>query len=68
VSSVAALKAAVRVILAVSRSSADKYELVDHQFDPNWKNLGDIEVVVLHFWVAGHYDIKSFDPKFALKS
>lgn len=45
------------------RTPADKFEFADGQIDPGWKNLSDVEVVVLHFWVAGHYRIKDVDAK-----
>jgi len=43
------------------RTPADRFEFAGGQIDPRWNNLGDIEVVVLHFWVAGHYRIKEVD-------
>ena len=45
------------------RTPADKFEFAEGQIDPAWKDLSDIEVVVLHFWVAGHYRLKGVDPK-----
>ncbi len=44
------------------RTAADKFEFAAGQIDPAWKNA-DVEVVVLHFWVAGHYRIKDADAK-----
>lgn len=45
------------------RTPADRLEYAENQIDPGWTNLRDIEVVVLHFWVAGRYHIKDIDPK-----
>jgi hypothetical protein len=45
------------------RTPADKFEFAEGQIDPTWKNLSDVEVVVLHFWVAGRYRIKEIDAK-----
>ena len=45
------------------RTPADKFEFAEGQIDPNWKNLADVEVVVLHFWVAGRYRIQDVDAK-----
>ncbi len=45
------------------RTAADKFEFAEGQIDPTWKDTSEIEVVVLHFWVAGHYRIKSVDHK-----
>ncbi len=43
------------------RTPADRFEFAEGQINPRWNNLRDIEVVVLHFWVAGHYRIKDVD-------
>jgi hypothetical protein len=45
------------------RTAADRFEYAADQIDPTWKPLADVEVVVLHFWVAGRYRIKEVDPK-----
>lgn len=45
------------------QTPANKFAVAEGQLDPGWKNLDDIEVVVLHFWVDGHYGIKSFDHR-----
>jgi hypothetical protein len=44
------------------RTPADAFEYAAGQIDPAWGNLPDVEVVVLHFWVAGRYRIKGLDP------
>ena len=31
------------------------------QIDPNWRNLNDVEVIVLQFWTEGRLRIKSID-------
>jgi parallel beta-helix repeat protein len=43
------------------RTPADRFEFADGQLNPKWPNLNDIEVVILHFWVDGHYRIKAID-------
>lgn len=48
---------------AFYRTPADRFEYSEGEIDPAWKNLNDVEVVVLHFWVDGHYRIKSVDAK-----
>jgi hypothetical protein len=45
------------------RTPADRFEYADEQIDPAWKDLADVEVMVLHFWVAGRYRIKDVDAK-----
>jgi parallel beta-helix repeat protein len=45
------------------RTPADRFEFAPGQIDPTWPNLTDVEVVVLHFWVDGHYRIKSVDAQ-----
>jgi hypothetical protein len=45
------------------RTPADRFEFAEGQIDPGWKDLSDVEVVVLHFWVAGRYRIKNVDAK-----
>lgn len=45
------------------RTPADRFEYAADQIDPKWSNLGDIDVIVLHFWVAGYYRIKEIDAK-----
>jgi hypothetical protein len=41
---------------------ADRFEYAEGQFPDEAAKAGDIEVVVLHFWVAGHYGVKNIDP------
>ena len=43
------------------RTPADQFEYAPGQIDPTWMNLTEIEVVILHFWVAGHYRLKHVD-------
>lgn len=43
------------------RTPADKFEYAAGQIDPAQPGLTDAEVVVLHFWVAGHYRLKAID-------
>lgn len=45
------------------RTPAERFEFAAGQIDPAWKNLSDVEVVVLHFWVAGHYRVKAVDAE-----
>jgi parallel beta-helix repeat protein len=40
---------------------ANKFEFAPGEIDAAWKNLGDVEVVVHHFWVDTHLRIKSVD-------
>lgn len=47
---------------AFYRTAADRFEFAEGDFDPANVN-SDVEVVVLHFWVDGHYRIKSVDAK-----
>ena len=42
---------------------ANKFEFKPGEIDPKWKNLNDIEAVVLHFWVDTHLKIKSVDDE-----
>src|SRR5262245_29754082 len=42
-------------------TKANKFEFKPGEIDPNWKNLTDVEAVVLHFWVDTHLKIKSVD-------
>ncbi len=41
---------------------ADRFEYAEGQFPNNPAKARDIEVVVLHVWVAGHYGVKDIDP------
>jgi hypothetical protein len=43
------------------RTPADRFEYAAGQIDPTWKNLPDVEVMVLHFWVEGRYRVKELD-------
>ncbi len=41
---------------------ADKFKYFKGDINPDWTNLNDVEVVVLHLWVDAHLPIKSIDP------
>jgi hypothetical protein len=41
---------------------ADRFEFADGQINAGWKNLTEVEVVVLHFWVDVHLKITGVDP------
>src|SRR5207248_386416 len=41
---------------------ADKFEFHPGEIRGDWKNLADVEVVALHFWVDPHFKIASVDP------
>ncbi|NLF30495.1 MAG: hypothetical protein GX591_06370 [Planctomycetes bacterium] len=43
-------------------TATDYIEFNEGEFDADWRNLSDVEVVVLHFWVDTHLPIKSIDP------
>jgi hypothetical protein len=36
--------------------------------DPGWRNLADVEIVALRYWVDRHYAIKAYDPARGLVS
>jgi hypothetical protein len=40
---------------------ANKFEFKPGEINPKWKNLTDVEAVVLHFWVDTHLNVKSVD-------
>lgn len=40
---------------------ADRFEFRPGDIDASWKNLTDVEVVVLHFWVDNHFGVRSID-------
>jgi hypothetical protein len=40
---------------------ADRFEYATGHVDPNWTRLGDIEIVVPHFWVDSHLRISGVD-------
>lgn len=42
---------------------ANRFEFKPGEIAPSWKNLNDVEVVVLHFWVDSHFRIQSIDPE-----
>ena len=41
---------------------ADRFEYAPGQIDPRWTGLGDVEVVVLHFWIDSHLKIARVEP------
>jgi hypothetical protein len=43
------------------RTPADRFEYAAGQIEPGWVGLSQVEVTVLHFWVAGHYMIQELD-------
>ncbi|VTS04985.1 right-handed parallel beta-helix repeat-containing protein [Tuwongella immobilis] len=43
------------------RTPATKFEFAPGQIRGDWQPIRDIEVEVLHFWVAGNYRIQSVD-------
>lgn len=42
---------------------ANKFEFKPGEINPTWKNLTDVEAVVLHFWVDTHLKVKSVDAR-----
>jgi parallel beta-helix repeat protein len=40
---------------------ANKFEFKPGEIDPKWRNLTDVEAVVLHFWVDTHLKVKEVD-------
>src|SRR5262249_11493305 len=40
---------------------ANKFEFKLGEIDPTWRNLTDVEAVVLHFWVDTHLRVKDVD-------
>lgn len=40
----------------------DRFTAAPGQFDA-WQNLGDVEVVVLHYWIEERMPVASFDPQ-----
>jgi parallel beta-helix repeat protein len=43
------------------RTPADRFNYAQGQVDPTWPKFDQAEVVVLHFWVAGHYRLRDVD-------
>jgi|SRR5665648_77423 len=37
------------------------FEFAEGDINPKWKNLGDVEVIVYHFWTDSHLPIESVD-------
>ena len=42
-------------------TKADRFEFRPGEIDPKWRNLADVEAVVLHFWVDTHLKVKAVD-------
>jgi hypothetical protein len=42
-------------------SRSGRFEFTEGDIKPEWKNLGDVEVVVYHFWIDSHFPIQSID-------
>ncbi|MCK5455955.1 MAG: right-handed parallel beta-helix repeat-containing protein [Melioribacteraceae bacterium] len=40
---------------------ANKFKYAEGDLDPQWTNLDDIEIIVLHLWVDAHLRVKSID-------
>jgi hypothetical protein len=44
-------------------TDCQSFEFAKGDIDPKWKNMGDVEVVVYHFWTDSHLPIQSIDEK-----
>jgi parallel beta-helix repeat protein len=42
-------------------TKADRFEFKPGEIDPKWRNLTDVEAVVLHFWVDTHMKVAAVD-------
>ena len=42
-------------------TKTNKFEFKPGEIDPKWRNLSDVEAVVLHFWVDSHLKVASVD-------
>jgi hypothetical protein len=42
-------------------TDCQRFQYHPGDIDPNWKNLGDVEVIVYHFWTDSHLPIASID-------
>ncbi|NJN25855.1 MAG: hypothetical protein HC819_07760 [Cyclobacteriaceae bacterium] len=42
-------------------TDCQSFEFAPGDIDPGWKNLGDAEVIVYHFWTDSHLPIESID-------
>ncbi|MFO0879934.1 MAG: right-handed parallel beta-helix repeat-containing protein [Gemmataceae bacterium] len=45
------------------RTPADRFEYAAGQIEPAWAMRGDVEVIVLHFWVDGHFLLRGVDAE-----
>ena len=43
-------------------TNPDRFVYGDAPFDPNWKNLGDVEINTFHKWTMDHLRMRSVDP------
>ncbi len=39
-----------------------RFQYAPGDINPQWTNIGDIEIVALHFWIDEHLTIKTIDP------
>ncbi len=44
-------------------TDCQRFEYAGTDLNPKWTNLGDVEVIVYHFWTDSHLPIQSIDPK-----
>jgi hypothetical protein len=44
-------------------TDCQSFEFKPGDIDPNWKNLGDVEVIVYYFWSDNHLPIESIDTE-----
>lgn len=44
-------------------TDCDAFEFEAGQFDPSWRNLGDIDVIVYHYWTDSHLPIASINEE-----
>lgn len=42
-------------------TDCQRFEFADGDLDSRWTNLGDVEVIVYHFWTDSHLPIQSID-------
>jgi len=42
-------------------TDCQRFEFAPGDLDPDWTNLGDVEVIVYHFWTDSHLPIQSID-------
>lgn len=44
-------------------TDCQRFEFRSGDLDPSWTNLGDVEVIVYHFWTDSHLPIRSIDAE-----